>query len=83
MLPDRISDRARQTVGVFLGDDLLAWLLLALGGALLVGNVMAIVRPPERPLAEGDLERAPVARSMVMAAIGFIGAVWGLATLIL
>ncbi len=68
---------------MFLGDDLLAWLLLALGGALLVGNVMAIVRPPERPQAEGDLERAPLARSMLMAAIGLIGAVWGLATLVL
>ena len=31
---------------MFLGDDLLAWLVLALGGALLVGNVAAIVRPP-------------------------------------
>jgi hypothetical protein len=68
---------------VFLGDDLLAWLLLALGGALLVGNVMAIVRPPERPQAEGDLDRAPLARSMLMAAIGLVGAVWGLATLVL
>ena len=38
-----------------LGDDLLAWLVLALGGALLVGNVMAIVRPPARPLEEGAL----------------------------
>ncbi|WP_116999711.1 hypothetical protein [Desertimonas flava] len=68
---------------MFLGDDLLAWLLLALGGALLVGNVMAIVRPPERPQAEGDLDRAPLARSMLMAAIGLVGAVWGLATLVL
>jgi hypothetical protein len=32
---------------VLLGDDLLEWILLALGGALLVGNVMALVRPPE------------------------------------
>ena len=45
---------------VFLGDDLLAWLVLALGGALLVGNVAAIVRPPERPREEGALEQAPV-----------------------
>ena len=68
---------------MFLGDDLLAWLMLALGGALLVGNVMAIVRPPERPQAEGDLEQAPLVRSMLMAAVGLLGAVWGLATLIL
>ena len=38
---------------VFLGDDLLAWLVLALGGALLVGNVAAIVRPPDRPARRG------------------------------
>lgn len=68
---------------MFLGDDLLAWLMLALGGALLVGNVMAIARPPERPQAEGDLEQAPLARSMLMATVGLVGAVWGLATLIL
>ena len=34
---------------VFLGDDLLAWLVLAVGGALFVGNVVAIVRPPDKP----------------------------------
>jgi len=67
---------------VFLGDDLLAWLVLALGGALLVGNVMAIVRPPARPQHEGDLERAPIARSVTMALAGLVGAVWALATLV-
>ena len=66
---------------MFLGDDLLAWLLLAVGGALLIGNVVAIVRPPEQP-DEGALERAPIARSLLMAAIGLVGAVWGLATLL-
>ena len=66
---------------MFLGDDLLAWLLLAVGGALFIGNVVAIVRPPERP-AEDALERAPLGRSLVMAGIGLIGAVWGLATLV-
>ena len=50
-------------------------------GALLIGNVVAIVRPPEQP-HEGALERAPLARSLLMAAIGLVGAVWGLATLI-
>jgi hypothetical protein len=64
-----------------LGDDLLAWLVLALGGALLVGNVLAIVRPPGRP-DEGTLERAPIARSLVMAAVGLVASVWALASLI-
>jgi len=67
---------------VFLGEDLLAWLVLALGGALLIGNVAAIVRPPEAPLDEGALERAPVARSVVMAVIGLVAAVWALASLV-
>jgi hypothetical protein len=67
---------------MFLGDDLLAWLVLALGGALLVGNVAAIVRPPERPLDEDALERAPVGRSVVMAVVGLVAAVWALASLL-
>ena len=66
---------------MFLGDDLLAWLVLALGGALLVGNVAAIVRPPERPQQDGALERAPITRSLVMALIGLVAAVWALASL--
>ena len=64
-----------------LGDDLLAWLVLALGGALFVGNVLAIIRPPGSP-EEGALERAPVARSVVMAAVGFVATIWALASLI-
>jgi hypothetical protein len=66
---------------VFLGDDLLTWLLLALGGALLVGNVLAIVRPPAET-AEGDLRRAPLGRSLLMAAVGAVAAIWALASLI-
>ena len=67
---------------MFLGDDLLAWLVLALGGALLVGNVAAIVRPPDRAREEGALEQAPVLRSVVMASVGLIAAVWALASLV-
>ncbi len=66
---------------LLLGDNLLAWLTLALGGALCVGNVLALVRPPERP-KEGELRRAPVGRSLLMALVGFIAAVWGLASLV-
>ena len=32
---------------VFLGEDLLAWLVLAIGAALAVGNALALIRPPE------------------------------------
>jgi hypothetical protein len=64
-----------------LGDNLLAWLLLALGGALVVGNGVALIRPPARA-REGDLERAPVRRSAVMMVIGAVAAIWALATLL-
>jgi hypothetical protein len=66
---------------MFLGDNLLAWLVLALGGALLVGNVLAVLRPPARA-EDGDLQRAPVARSLLMAGIGLVAAVWALASLV-
>jgi len=63
------------------GTDLLPWLVLALGAAMVFGNVVALVRPPP-PGAKDDLRRAPVARTLVMIAIGFVGAVWALASLL-
>jgi len=66
---------------LILGDDLLPLLVLALGGALLVGNVLALARPPERP-KDGALRRAPTGRSLVMALIGLVAAVWALGSLL-
>ena len=66
---------------VFLGDDLLAWLTLAIGGALAVGTVLALVRPPASP-DDGDLVRPPLARSVVMIVLGSTAALWGLASLV-
>ncbi|MEY2472025.1 MAG: hypothetical protein QOK28_1354 [Actinomycetota bacterium] len=66
---------------MLLGDDLLPLLVLALGAAMVLGNVMALVRPP-RESKQGELERAPVARSLGMAALGFVAAVWALASLL-
>lgn len=66
---------------MFLGEDLLAWLVLALGGALAVGSGLALVRPPDRP-REGELASAPLGRSLVMIAVGTVAAVWALASLI-
>jgi hypothetical protein len=67
-----------------LGNDLLAWLLLAFGGALVVGNVMAMIRPP-RP-EPGELqarpERPPLRRSVTMIVVGGVVTIWALATLI-
>ena len=66
---------------MFLGEDLLAYLVLALGAAMAVGSVVALVRPPESP-KEGELARAPLARSVVMIALGTLAALWALASLI-
>ena len=66
---------------MFLGEDLLAWVVLAMGGAMAVGSLMALVRPPAKR-EEGDLERAPLARSLVMIVIGTVAAIWALASLL-
>ena len=72
----------RHPGSMFLGADLLAFLVLAFGGALFAGNLLAVIRPPERQLDESHLERAPVIRSLVFAGIGLIAALWALASLI-
>lgn len=66
---------------MFLGQDLLAWLVLALGAAMCVGNVLAVVRPPETRREATDLMRAPVVRSITMATVGGLAALWALASL--
>ena len=72
-------------MGQLLGPNFLQFLLLALAGALVVGNVLALVRPPAargRGTGQGDLDRAPVVRSAVMIGLGLIVVIWTLATLI-
>ncbi len=67
---------------MFLGDNLLTLLLLAMGGALAFGTIAALVRPPDARKGTGDLDRPPVARSLVMIAIGLVATVWAIASLI-
>jgi hypothetical protein len=67
---------------VFLGNDLLPLLTLAFGGALFVGNLLAVIKPPSRQLDDSNLERAPVARSLVFAGLGLVAAIWAIATLV-
>jgi hypothetical protein len=67
---------------VFLGDDLLPFLVLAFGGALFVGNLLAVVKPPRQQLDETHLERAPVARSLTFALVGLVAAIWAIASLV-
>ncbi len=63
------------------GPDLLAYLVLALGAAMAAGSILALVRPPESR-KEGDLDEAPLARSVAFAAVGVIAAVWALGSLV-
>lgn len=63
------------------GPDLLAYLVLALGGAMAAGSLLALVRPPASR-RHGDLERAPVGRSVLFAAVGVVAALWALASLV-
>jgi hypothetical protein len=81
----RASNRGRYLDAVlgetlFLGEDLLPLLVLALGGALAVGNLVALVRPP-RQSRPGELTRAPVGRSLIMLAVGLVAAIWAVASL--
>jgi hypothetical protein len=75
---------------LLLGDDFMPWMVLAFGAALVVGNGLALVRPPKGPdaahgAARDDTsapERPPLVRSLVMIAVGLIAAGWGLASLL-
>ena len=67
---------------MFLGEDLLAWIVIALGGAMFAGNVAALVRPPKQRRDANDLTKAPVVRSVVMATIGAIAMVWAFVSLL-
>ena len=66
---------------MFLGDDLLPLIVLALGAAMAVGNGLALLRPPAQT-KEGELERAPAGRSLAMVALGLLAAVWAVASLV-
>ncbi len=63
-------------------QEMLPFLILALGGALVVGNIAALVRPPEKRQKDTDLEQAPLVRSLVMAAIGLVASIWAIASLL-
>jgi len=76
---------------LLLGNDFLPWIVLALGAAMVVGNVLALVRPPaDRPGSASARGGAPadapsgppVVRAGVMIVIGAIAAIWGLASLL-
>jgi len=66
---------------MFLGEDLLAWMVLAFGAAMAVGSALALVRPPE-DRKQGELEKAPLGRSLVMIVVGSVAAIWAVASLV-
>lgn len=67
---------------MFLGEDIIIWLVLAIGGAMAVGNIAAVVRPPDERRDDDDLDRAPLWRSVAFAVVGLVAAVWAAASLI-
>jgi hypothetical protein len=70
---------------LLLGDDFLPWIVLALGSAMVAGNLLALIRPPSPDTASPDTaspSRPPVGRAVVMIAIGAVASIWGLASLL-
>lgn len=77
-------------------DEVLRELLVAMGAALFLGNLMALVRrrapagepdlPPPTPAPDSEdghvLQQAPLARTVAYLVIGFIVALWGVASLV-
>lgn len=69
----------------FLGDNLLAWLLLAFGAAMVFGNTLAWFRPPKPKPGEAPRpvgERPPLGRTVFFVAVGLVAAIWAAATLL-
>lgn len=68
---------------MYLGEDFLAWIVLALGAAMAVGTVFALMRPrPVGAAKDEDLDRPPLVRSIVMIVAGTVAAIWSLASLL-
>ena len=66
---------------LFLGENLLPLLILAFGGALVVGNGLALIRPPKTKDSETSLDRAPVVRTLSFVVIGVVMTAWAIASL--
>jgi hypothetical protein len=67
-------------------DEVLRELLVAMGAALFVGNLLALLRRRSAPAPLGEdghaLPQAPVARTVAFMVMGFVIAFWGLASLL-
>jgi predicted phage tail protein len=65
-----------------LGEDFVVWMLLALGAAMFLGNIMAVIKPRQVRQADSDLDAAPRGRSIAMAVLGLVVALAALGSLI-
>ena len=73
-------------------DELLLELMVALGAALFVGNLVALLRRrrdreaatprPARGEATADLTQAPIARTVLYMVLGLVVMVWALGSLL-
>ena len=66
---------------MFFGENFIEWMLLAFGGAMAVGNLAALIRPP-KVLQQDNLSKAPLWRSLSYVIVGVVVVVWALAGLI-
>jgi hypothetical protein len=73
---------ARTLGDVLLGDNFIVWMLLALGAAMCVGNLLAVLRPRQTEGDESDLVAAPRGRSIAFALLGAVVAVVALGALL-
>ena len=67
---------------MFLGQNLLAWLVLALGASMAAGNLAALLRPRPQRRDPSDLDRAPLGRSILYIVVGSLAALWAVASLL-
>ena len=64
------------------GQNLLAWLVLALGASMAAGNLAALLRPRPQRRDPTDLDRAPLGRSILYIVVGSVAALWAIASLL-
>ncbi len=68
------------------GPDIITFLLLALGGALMVGNLAALINPAgsrrSQPGRSSGSSTPSVGRCVVMIVVGTVIVVWAIASLV-
>ncbi len=70
-----------KSLSEFIGEDTLVLLMLAVGGALVLGTGAALIRP-KKDVGEDELAQPPLVRSLIQIAIGLFVVIWALATLV-